>query len=205
MTERTPTPAPRGKLAATASKSGSSASTTWPVPCRRTIRGGPAKAHSMITIRPFSRRCAMVSTPLPVWSRKATVRSSRTANSSRLPLGEQFTEPCGSSGAVDTKNTGWSDIHADSVSTTPLYVLATHALSHLVSAVSLLAMRRFPPCSVVTVMTLDAKILTVSESASVGTREDRSGDELARVLVEHGFHIVDHRVVPDGMVPVSAA
>jgi molybdopterin adenylyltransferase len=54
-------------------------------------------------------------------------------------------------------------------------------------------------------MTLDAKILTVSESASVGTREDRSGDELARVLVEHGFHIVDHRVVPDGMVPVSAA
>ena len=36
-------------------------------------------------------------------------------------------------------------------------------------------------------------------------REDRSGDELARVLAEHGFRIVDQRVVPDGMIPVSAA
>ncbi len=54
-------------------------------------------------------------------------------------------------------------------------------------------------------MGLDAKILTVSESASVGAREDRSSDELARVLVEHGFRIVDRRVVPDGMAPVSTA
>jgi len=54
-------------------------------------------------------------------------------------------------------------------------------------------------------MSLGAKILTVSESASLGEREDRSGDELTRVLVEHGFHIVDRRVVPDGMAPVSAA
>jgi molybdenum cofactor synthesis domain-containing protein len=54
-------------------------------------------------------------------------------------------------------------------------------------------------------MTLDAKILTVSESASLGTRQDRSGDELTRLLVEHGFRIVARRVVPDGMVPVSAA
>ena len=54
-------------------------------------------------------------------------------------------------------------------------------------------------------MGLDAKILTVSESASLGTREDRSGDELARILVEHGFRIVDRRVVPDGLAPVSAA
>jgi molybdopterin adenylyltransferase len=54
-------------------------------------------------------------------------------------------------------------------------------------------------------MTLDAKILTVSESVSLGTRQDRSGDELTRLLVEHGFRIVDRRVVPDGMVPVSAA
>jgi molybdenum cofactor synthesis domain-containing protein len=54
-------------------------------------------------------------------------------------------------------------------------------------------------------MGLDAKILTVSESASAGAREDRSGDELTRVLVEHGFRIVDRRVVPDGMAPVSAA
>lgn len=54
-------------------------------------------------------------------------------------------------------------------------------------------------------MDLDAKILTVSESASVGAREDRSGEELALVLVEHGFRIVDRRVVPDGTAPVSTA
>ena len=54
-------------------------------------------------------------------------------------------------------------------------------------------------------MGLDAKILTVSESASVGAREDRSSDELALVLVEHGFRIVDRRVVPDGTAPVSTA
>ena len=54
-------------------------------------------------------------------------------------------------------------------------------------------------------MSLDAKILTVSESASAGTRKDQSGDDLTRVLVGHGFRIVDRRVVPDGMAPVSAA
>ncbi len=54
-------------------------------------------------------------------------------------------------------------------------------------------------------MGLDAKILTVSESASLGAREDRSGDDLARVLAEHGFRIVDRRVVPDGAAPVSSA
>ena len=51
----------------------------------------------------------------------------------------------------------------------------------------------------------DAKILTVSESANAGAREDRSGDELARILVEHGFRIVHRRVVPDGMAPVATA
>ena len=54
-------------------------------------------------------------------------------------------------------------------------------------------------------MNFDAKILTVSESASAGTRKDQSGDDLTRVLVGHGFRIVDRRVVPDGMAPVSAA
>jgi molybdopterin adenylyltransferase len=54
-------------------------------------------------------------------------------------------------------------------------------------------------------MGLDAKILTVSESAHAGAREDRSGEELTRVLVEHGFRIVDRRVVPDGMASVSGA
>ena len=53
--------------------------------------------------------------------------------------------------------------------------------------------------SVVAAVTLDAKILTVSESASLGARQDRSGDELARVLVEQGFRVVDRRVVPDGL------
>ena len=55
------------------------------------------------------------------------------------------------------------------------------------------------------VVTFDAKILTVSESVSVGAREDQSGDELTRVLVEHGLRVVDRRVVPDGLAPVSAA
>jgi molybdopterin adenylyltransferase len=63
----------------------------------------------------------------------------------------------------------------------------------------------FLPGSVVTLMNFDAKILTVSESASAGMRKDQSGDELTRVLVGHGFRIVDRRVVPDGMAPVSAA
>jgi len=55
------------------------------------------------------------------------------------------------------------------------------------------------------VMALQAKILTVSESVSLGARQDGSGDELARVLVGHGFSVVDRRVVPDGTAPVSAA
>ena len=54
-------------------------------------------------------------------------------------------------------------------------------------------------------MTHTAKILTVSESASRGEREDRSGDELARALASHGFRILDRRVVPDGMASVSGA
>jgi len=51
----------------------------------------------------------------------------------------------------------------------------------------------------------DAKVLTVSESVSRGTREDRSGEELAASLVNHGFRVVERRVVPDGVGPVSAA
>ena len=48
---------------------GSSGRIASPRPWKRTIRGGPAKAHSITTIRPFSRRCAMVSAPLPAMSR----------------------------------------------------------------------------------------------------------------------------------------
>jgi molybdopterin adenylyltransferase len=54
-------------------------------------------------------------------------------------------------------------------------------------------------------MRLDAKVLTVSESVSRGTREDRAGEDLALTLVTHGFLVVDRKVVPDGVGPVSAA
>jgi molybdopterin adenylyltransferase len=54
-------------------------------------------------------------------------------------------------------------------------------------------------------MTLDAKVLTVSESVSRGTREDRAGEDLADSLATHGFQVVERRVTPDGVGPVSAA
>ncbi|HEV3266640.1 MAG TPA: MogA/MoaB family molybdenum cofactor biosynthesis protein [Acidimicrobiales bacterium] len=50
-----------------------------------------------------------------------------------------------------------------------------------------------------------AKILTVSDSVSDGTRQDRSGEELASVLAGHGFEVVERRVVPDGVVAVATA
>jgi molybdenum cofactor synthesis domain-containing protein len=52
---------------------------------------------------------------------------------------------------------------------------------------------------------LDAKILTVSESVSQGTREDRSGPALATALARLGFRIVEQRTVVDGVEPVAAA
>jgi molybdenum cofactor synthesis domain-containing protein len=54
-------------------------------------------------------------------------------------------------------------------------------------------------------VTLDAKVLTVSESVSRGTRQDRSGEELAVVLANHGYRVVERRVVPDGVAPVATA
>ncbi len=54
-------------------------------------------------------------------------------------------------------------------------------------------------------MTLDAKVLTVSESVSQKSRQDRSGDELAVALAGHGFRVVERRTVPDGVGPVAAA
>ncbi len=50
-----------------------------------------------------------------------------------------------------------------------------------------------------------AKILTVSDSVQDGTRQDRSGDDLAASLVRHGFVVVERRVVADGVAPVAAA
>ena len=52
---------------------------------------------------------------------------------------------------------------------------------------------------------LKAKILTVSESVSRGTRQDRSGPALADVLARNGFRIVEQRTVSDGVGPVAAA
>ena len=86
------------------------------LPCKRTIRGGPTKAQSMMTIRPFSRRCAMVSTPLPGLVEEGHRVLIENDEPPRLPFGGQLTGPQGSSGAVDTKKTGWSNIHWDSVS-----------------------------------------------------------------------------------------
>jgi molybdopterin adenylyltransferase len=54
-------------------------------------------------------------------------------------------------------------------------------------------------------VTLDAKVLTVSESVSRGTRQDRSGDELATSLADHGYRVIERRVVPDGVESVAAA
>ena len=54
-------------------------------------------------------------------------------------------------------------------------------------------------------MTLEAKVLTVSDSVSRGTREDRSGAALVEVLTTHRFSVVDRRVAPDGVGPVSEA
>jgi molybdopterin adenylyltransferase len=50
-----------------------------------------------------------------------------------------------------------------------------------------------------------AKVLTVSDSVSRGTREDASGEALDAVLSRNGFQVVQRRTVPDGVAPVSAA
>jgi molybdenum cofactor synthesis domain-containing protein len=47
-------------------------------------------------------------------------------------------------------------------------------------------------------------VLTVSDGVAAGTREDRSGDLLAELLVAEGFE-VDRKVVPDERDAVSAA
>ncbi|HEY1831710.1 MAG TPA: MogA/MoaB family molybdenum cofactor biosynthesis protein [Acidimicrobiales bacterium] len=54
-------------------------------------------------------------------------------------------------------------------------------------------------------MAPQAKILTVSDSVENGTRQDRSGEELAASLGRHGFVVVERRVVPDGVAPVATA
>ena len=67
------------------------------------MRGGPSNAQNIRTMRRFSRRWAIVSTPLPVRSSHATSRGPSTTKESR-PRGEQLTWPSPASGAVATKN-----------------------------------------------------------------------------------------------------
>ena len=50
-----------------------------------------------------------------------------------------------------------------------------------------------------------AKVLTVSDSVSAGTREDRSGAAVIALLAERDFEVMTRRTVPDGLSPVSVA
>lgn len=52
---------------------------------------------------------------------------------------------------------------------------------------------------------LAAKVLTVSDGVIHGTREDRSGVALVELLTEHGYDIVEQRVVADGVDNVAPA
>src|SRR3954469_25633775 len=98
--------------ASRSSKPGSPAWTTSPRPCRRKIFGGPSKAQNMTTMRPFSRTWAIVSAPLPITSRYATVRSSSTRRVPPGPFGEMLTRPSSASGALPTKNIGCRPIQS---------------------------------------------------------------------------------------------
>jgi len=50
-----------------------------------------------------------------------------------------------------------------------------------------------------------AKVLTVSDGVIAGVREDRSGVALVELLRGHGFSVIEHRVVSDGIEEVSNA
>jgi molybdopterin adenylyltransferase len=50
-----------------------------------------------------------------------------------------------------------------------------------------------------------AKVLTISDSVSVGERVDTAGPALARRLLDAGYDVIDQRVVADGLESVSAA
>jgi molybdopterin adenylyltransferase len=54
-------------------------------------------------------------------------------------------------------------------------------------------------------VTLQAKVLTVSDGVMAGTREDRSGVALAAALREAGFEVVETNVVADGVASVAGA
>ncbi|HUZ21879.1 MAG TPA: MogA/MoaB family molybdenum cofactor biosynthesis protein [Acidimicrobiales bacterium] len=53
--------------------------------------------------------------------------------------------------------------------------------------------------------TLRAKVITASDAAFAGDREDRSGAALAERLQRAGFEVVARVVTPDGVEPVAEA
>jgi molybdopterin adenylyltransferase len=55
------------------------------------------------------------------------------------------------------------------------------------------------------VLDLQAKVLTVSDGVVAGTRDDRSGPALVDRLEATGFAVVEHRVVADGRDTVGEA
>ena len=61
-------------------------------------------------MRPFSRTWAIVSAPLPIMSRYATVSGSSTRSVSIGPFGETLMCPSAASGALPTKNIRWAAI-----------------------------------------------------------------------------------------------
>jgi molybdopterin adenylyltransferase len=54
-------------------------------------------------------------------------------------------------------------------------------------------------------VTLQAKVLTVSDGVMAGTREDRSGAALDEALTAAGFEVVETRVIADGVASVAGA
>lgn len=54
-------------------------------------------------------------------------------------------------------------------------------------------------------MTLDAKVLTVSDSVAAGTRDDRSGEVLVELVGARGFRVVERSTIADGASNVAGA
>jgi len=54
-------------------------------------------------------------------------------------------------------------------------------------------------------VTLEAKVLTVSDGVANGTRDDASGRALSEALTAAGYTVVTHRVTSDGTDEVAAA
>jgi molybdenum cofactor synthesis domain-containing protein len=54
-------------------------------------------------------------------------------------------------------------------------------------------------------MSLEAKVLTVSDGVMAGTRQDRSGAALVEALGASGFVVVESGVIADGIASVAGA